>query len=419
MRKISDIPDMFSMYDKASVAKPTLGGDPEFFVGDSKRSILAADKFFPGKHTPLVFDLYGRDPDTVGFDSHTGLNKLFFDGIQAEVNPIPSYCRDVVIANMRTCLQAAQRIIKDHKIIIKPSVEVKKSVIMEADPEARIFGCAPDFNAYTLTVNTPPMNAEKHPYRYSGGHMHFGLAFGSQKYTEAYKALLNTEIGHISAIRSMDYFVGLAMMLLDRSPAAVRRRSKYGKAGCFRPTPYGIEYRTLSCYWMKSPMLASLVYGLARLALNIRSLYSDEQMEQMYKFVGYNQDDVRHMIDASDLEAGKKAWNGIRLMLVHHGCCIENPINIRSFTESSGFIMNRDKVEEKNLAVHGLAALDYLIENGAEPFIEDVPNEWSLSNLDGFNKNNGFMTGAYTKFLKHTDFQKFQSSHLKEIGIIN
>jgi hypothetical protein len=39
-----------------------------------------------------------------------------------------------------------------------------------------------------------------------------------------------------------------------------RRRQLYGKAGAYRPKPYGMEYRVLSNVWLKNKSLQRWVY---------------------------------------------------------------------------------------------------------------------------------------------------------------
>jgi len=39
------------------------------------------------------------------------------------------------------------------------------------------------------------------------------------------------------------------------------RKSLYGKAGAFRPTSYGLEYRVLSNFWLKSEELTKWAYN--------------------------------------------------------------------------------------------------------------------------------------------------------------
>ena len=52
-------------------------------------------------------------------------------------------------------------------------------------------------------------------------------------------------------------------MLLDDG---AKRRELYGKAGAYRVKPYGVEYRVLSNFWLKSPALMQWVYDNTILA---------------------------------------------------------------------------------------------------------------------------------------------------------
>ena len=58
-------------------------------------------------------------------------------------------------------------------------------------------------------------------------------------------------------------------MLLDRDPNAAERREVYGRAGEHRLPKYGLEYRTLSNFWLRSYPLYSLIFGLARQAVYV------------------------------------------------------------------------------------------------------------------------------------------------------
>lgn len=55
----------------------------------------------------------------------------------------------------------------------------------------------------------------------------------------------------------MDAYLGVPSVLRDPD---TKRRSLYGKAGCFRLTPYGCEYRTLSSAMMKDVETLSFVW---------------------------------------------------------------------------------------------------------------------------------------------------------------
>jgi hypothetical protein len=117
--------------------------------------------------------------------------------------------------------------------------------------KAREFGCDPDFNAYTLEVNPRP-KADDKTLRSAGGHVHIG----TDKPVE-------------EVIRTLDLFLGVPSVIMDPDE---RRRQLYGKAGCFRPKPYGAEYRTLSNYWIWNQKTIEWVYH----QVNDGLLFSDE-----------------------------------------------------------------------------------------------------------------------------------------------
>jgi hypothetical protein len=63
--------------------------------------------------------------------------------------------------------------------------------------------------------------------------------------------------------------VGNTCVLLDRDPRAAERRQIYGRAGEYRLPDHGLEYRTLSNFWLRAYPLFSLVMGLSRLAVSV------------------------------------------------------------------------------------------------------------------------------------------------------
>jgi hypothetical protein len=66
------------------------------------------------------------------------------------------------------------------------------------------------------------------------------------------------------ATKQLDWSLGLGSMLFDNNPAAKKRRSLYGAAGCFRPKSYGVEYRTLSNSWLASKELMEWVFATTK-----------------------------------------------------------------------------------------------------------------------------------------------------------
>jgi hypothetical protein len=385
----------------------TMGGDPEYFVADSNGKILNADAFFPGKENPIKVKSRRENVQS----------ELFFDGIQAEMAVAYSTCREYLADNIRWCWEAAlAKIPSDHKIVLKPSAKIQREVIEQADPEARRFGCAPDFNAYTLTTNTPEMDASRHPFRYAGGHLHLGVPDkGYRTKDDPYLRMATTEEGHLRIIKFFDLLVTIPTLLLDNGPGARRRRSKYGKAGCFRPTPYGVEYRTPSCWWLKSPLTVSIVYGLARLAWTVVALGMDGAFAQA---VGADEETVSGCINESDVSTVKKLWGNMRPYMGLIGFPISNPLNIGSVrTDMQEYVKDKYKGFEgapsfKGKPVYSLAAFEYMLKNGLDSVISnDVKKDWGFDK--DYTYHNGFLNGSYHKLFGNEDFHKFQNDFLE------
>jgi hypothetical protein len=133
-------------------------------------------------------------------------------------------------------------------------------------PEAQEFGCAPDYNAWLEDVNEPPCDAADGTFRACGGHVHTG------------SPLIKAYADKIRFIKVMDCMHGHVSTKLDNSKEAIERRYLYGKAGCFRFTDYGAEYRTMSNFWVKTEKLMRLVYHMTGDALDILENKLDDKL---------------------------------------------------------------------------------------------------------------------------------------------
>lgn len=96
-------------------------------------------------------------------------------------------------------------------------------------PLARTFGCEPDLNAWTRKWNPKPC-ADNPNLRSAGGHIH--VETDENPY----------EVGCL-----MDVFLGVPSVLMDTQ---TERRKFYGRPGAIRKKSYGVEYRTLSNFWI-------------------------------------------------------------------------------------------------------------------------------------------------------------------------
>lgn len=102
------------------------------------------------------------------------------------------------------------------------------------------------------------------------GHIHIG-------YLNKGEESNITDIENI--VKVMDLLLGVQSVLLDMDK---ERRILYGKAGCFRFKPYGLEYRTLSNFWTLFDDRIKWAFENSILSVNI-ALYNPEILDKILK----------------------------------------------------------------------------------------------------------------------------------------
>jgi len=270
---------------------PTLGGDPEFFILEklkSKYKVITADKILPGKR---------KKAECCG-------GHVFFDGVQAEINPRPDTCREFFARNIQDCIEdilsrsSNTKYTKDKTIVFAPlaSVPVDDKILKGSDRECFRFGCSPDSNIYTDEKMTYP-NGKEFMTRFSGGHVHLG--FDDIKYMQT----MNTPEKLLNLVRAMDTIAGVMAVAISNGKEEKIRRQYYGKAGTYRLQKHGIEYRTLSSFWLVSPPLTSLMVGLIRDAFTI--VYKGVE-QALFKYASTEL--IRDIIDNSKVNKAKKFY---------------------------------------------------------------------------------------------------------------
>ena len=213
----------------------TIGADPELFIINSKtQKVVSAVGLIPG----VKGEPYADDTMPAGFG-------IEIDNILGEFNIPPATSRQEFINN----ILYMQNWIRDFVKNANPDYDIKCSASELVDEnqlqsdEAKEFGCSPDYNCYTRRVNPKPTPPKQ--LRSAGFHIHWGY--------DGY----NVE-DSLRIVKLCDLCLGVPSVLLDPD---VRRRSIYGKAGAFRLTDYGVEYRSLSSYMMKDIDTLSSVWA--------------------------------------------------------------------------------------------------------------------------------------------------------------
>lgn len=212
-----------------------IGADPEIFVG-KKGKPVSAYGMIPGNK---------KNPHPVDFGA------VQVDGMALEFNIDPAKTAMEFEHNINEVLNTLKGMIPEpYEPMITSTANFTKSYLAKQPHEATELGCEPDYNCYTKQQNTPP-NAKVN-FRTAAGHVHIGWTEGvdvnDPEHFEACCMLAN----------QLDWFLMVPSLLFDQDK---KRRELYGQPGCFRPKSYGMEYRTLSNAWLKSPELIRWVFS--------------------------------------------------------------------------------------------------------------------------------------------------------------
>lgn len=220
----------------------TFGADPEIFVRKNSKPVSAFGLIGGTKESPLK----------------TSVGAVQVDGMALEFNidPVNSGDFDRFNQNIVKTMGDLKAMVPGYTFDLTPVQEFSPEYMDNQPAEAKELGCDPDYNAYTLKANPRPEGDR--PFRTGAGHVHIGWG--------ANIPVDNEEHIEICAnfVKYLDATVGLFMTYIDRDP---RRRELYGKAGAFRPKPYGVEYRTPSNMWLKNKNRRLLVWALMNKAI--------------------------------------------------------------------------------------------------------------------------------------------------------
>ena len=241
----------------------TIGADPEVFLYDiAGEYVSAIDKIGGSKAEP-------RQLERPGF-------ALQEDNVAVEFNIPPakdlaSFCESIEWSIKRITEEVKPM---GFTVAIIPAAIFPESELQ--DPRAKHAGCDPDFNAWTKQRNPRPRVAESN-LRTGAGHVHVGISPKPQFSREAF-------------IKSLDLNLGVGSVIFDND---ILRKNLYGKAGAFRPTRYGLEYRVLSNFWLKSRKLTKWVYNQTHAAFSM----VEQRGEEFFDKIG---NEIQTCINTSD-----------------------------------------------------------------------------------------------------------------------
>lgn len=307
MKAISPIKPITETISSKTV---TFGCDPEFFF-ERKGIIIGSEKVIDIKEGMML------KPEMIkpGSNRATGKgeSKLIVDGVQAELNPRPDTCRARLGNEISECFRMLNnQLSKDPslKVNFAATVKITKKELDTLAESSKVFGCMPSKNIDCKSVNAVKLrDPKKYKYRSAGGHIHLG--HGGSSYDPVTTVMKDPE----RLIMIMDILVGNTCVLIDRDPGNKERRKVYGRAGEFRTPSYGIEYRTLSNFWLKSYPLMSFVMSLARMSVSLLACTTPGRDYERELLSLINPKKIQKAINTNNFEMAKANFEAIKPFL--------------------------------------------------------------------------------------------------------
>lgn len=219
-----------------------IGTDPEFFL----------------KEEGIYISAHGMIPGTKVEPFPVDKGAVQVDGMAVEFNTAPAVTAEEFTNNIKTVLHKLREMIPNNfEFAFDPVAHFDPEYLALQPHEAINLGCDPDFNAYTGEMNQRP--DVKKPFRTAAGHLHLGWRDPREIDGE----------DHVVAqmvVRQLDFMLGIPSLLLDPD---TQRRELYGEAGAYRTKEYGVEYRVLSNFWLKSPELIKWAHDRSCFAFHL------------------------------------------------------------------------------------------------------------------------------------------------------
>ena len=317
------------------------GCDPELFL-ERKGKIIGAEKVIPPN------GLKASTYSDYGTIAGTNMHAFVLDGVQVELNPTPHRCRANLGNEMRAAFQALKAHLEKTGNDVKPSFKavilVPKVEFDSLSDKSKALGCEPSFNKYDKRATVSVKNPDTYRKRSAGGHIHLGLDKNSNVYKERERL-----------VELMDTIVGNTCVMIDRDPSNVERRKHYGRAGEYRLPNHGLEYRTLSNFWLRSYPLMSMVMGLSKIAVSVLNDTVKPKLGTNLHAMPWNAEGellkcvdikaVKEAINGNDLKLAKKNFEGVQGFIKKH-IRYGNGLNSSNLTNFNHFI---SRIEKKGI----------------------------------------------------------------------
>jgi hypothetical protein len=259
----------------------TVGSDPEFFIVNKRGNLVSSIGIINGTKS---------NPDKI--KSMGDGYMLQKDNVLGEFNVPYAYTAHECSMNIELMKAYIRGYLDTHGLepMFAASAIYPKAQLNSR--EAKEFGCSPDYNAWTDDANPRP-EGQATNLRSAGCHIHVGYENPTKKIS-------------LDIIKTLDLFLGVPSVVIDTD---TRRRSLYGKAGCFRHTSFGVEYRVLSGFFISDYNLTLWAFKQVFKALWFLEANGIEQIEM-------SEERICDAINNGDVELAKELISEFNLTTV-------------------------------------------------------------------------------------------------------
>jgi len=247
-----------------SFTEPAVGTDAEFFLKNASDEPVSSVGIIGGeKDDPILCEGGGYLEDCVA----------------VEINPVPATLSEgatVFADNIVKCMDAVEAIITPLDL----SIDIAPARLFEADdlgsPQARESGCSKSYCAWRR-VKVPRIDITDTHHRFASGDLHLSWK-QSKKRTERINERINVA-------RYVDILMMCGQTIAE--PEHTERDNYYGISGRHRPTPYGVEVKSPSNFWLRSREEMEWAFGVCSQAL--KAVTSHDQYKKDALFAEYEQ----------------------------------------------------------------------------------------------------------------------------------
>lgn len=233
--------------------KLLIGADPEVFAS-IKGQPVSAHGLLPGSK----------------LKPHPVINgAVQVDGVAMEFNITPARTEAEFVKNIFSVygqmLSIARSKSPEVEPLLTPIVKFTKTIWDGVPRSAKILGCSLDMDAYLLTPRAAPNIPQG--VRTAAGHIHIGWCKDQDIHAP----------DHLQMCAELTKALDVTFKCTEKiDPHNVKRQRYYGPWGAFRPKTYGMEYRSLSNFWLQSEALTRWIYQ--RTAWTVASLRAGREV---------------------------------------------------------------------------------------------------------------------------------------------